>query len=98
MNIWKWIFVGYVGLSFLLDLGVFIVLIREDIRMIREPWRYNQSKFGYNLLPNKGWSMKWGLGWWFLTACLPIINIPVAVIVVIIAIRNGLENWRMTHE
>ncbi|BAW19247.1 hypothetical protein [Ralstonia phage RP31] len=75
MSIWKWVGLAYLGLSLVFTLYLLGVMISEDIRMYREPWRKNTSKFGYNL--------KWGgIGWWFLIATLPgfnlvLISIPI---------------------
>lgn len=76
---------GYVYLSLGLTAVLFLYLLVSDIRMYFHPMKNRSNKFGYCLFPNIGWSMVWGLGWWFLLASLPGFNI--------IAILSVLYIW-----
>jgi hypothetical protein len=79
MTALKWTGIIYLILSAVLLLGTFGVLLFEDIRMYREPWRKTASKVGFNLRWN-------GLGWPMLLACLPILNLIVLYLFI-------LPNW-----
>lgn len=97
MHFWKWAGAAYLAFSAFMMLAMFVILFKEDLRMDREPWRKNTSKFGYNLRRN-GPASVWGLGWWMIAGCLPVINLIVLVFFMFCGITNGLENRRMKRE
>jgi hypothetical protein len=75
MQVWKWIGLGYLAISFLATALVFVSLLREDRRHHMNRWRTGNCKSGYNL--------KWGgIGWWLLMACLPGINLIIGALFV----------------
>jgi hypothetical protein len=87
---------GYLILSCFLTLGFFVILVKEDIRMYREPWERNQSKFGYMLIPNP--IGVWGLGWWMLAGTLPVINLFVAAFFLWCRASSRNDQRRQQHE
>lgn len=77
MHILKLIGAGYVYGSLIVTLLIFLWFAWEDYQLYHDPIRRNNAKFGYNLLPNKGWSSVWGLGWPMTAALLPGVNLLV---------------------
>lgn len=96
MGIWKWIGLAYLTLTLVFMVVMFLVLLAEDLKMDREPWRRNSAKFGYNFRKNS--AGKYGMGPWFMLACLPIVNLIVITLFLFVMAASASANRRMKRE
>lgn len=74
----------YLGLCIGIGLIWIAICGYEDVRMYREPWRRNASKFGYNYKCGLSWTML------FVFSC-PVVNLVIIGAVTLSKLREMLE-------
>ncbi len=91
MHALKWIGIGYLALSFIVLVVLFVWLLLDDLRLYRDPLARSVSKFGYSLLPTS--ARRWGIGWFILFLGLPGVNLIVLMMIWPPVIIRAVREW-----